>query len=418
MRAQRWAATAIALVAAFGGCRGDAPADSQGGATGDEASARSPAVPAQARGVRAGSERASGFREAGGTREWRWPRDHGAHPEYATEWWYTTGVVRTASGRRFGFELTFFRRGLVPPQASPIVVAAATDEGSSWRARDLILAHAAVTDVAGRRFAARQELERAARGWAGADTSGLNVWAGTWRLAADPDAEGDAFRLRVPPSSTNDAFGLDLRLSTTRPPVLHGDGGLSRKDARPVPHASWYVSLPRLETSGTLTIGGETFEVTGLTWLDHEFFSGGLAPDQVGWDWFSARLADGRDLMLFRLRDARGGTRFTAGTVTSPDGRSSRAVDARGATFEPLEHWRSPATGARYPVRWRASLPAERLEITTRTPLVEQELGGTDAAGFVYWEGLADYSGTWRGERITGEGYVEMTGYDAPIELR
>ncbi|MFN2431978.1 MAG: lipocalin family protein, partial [Gemmatimonadota bacterium] len=223
--------------------------------------------------------------------------------------------------------------------------------------------------------------------------------------------------LRVPRATTEGRLGLDLRLRTQRPPVLHGAGGLSSKDARAEPHASWYVSLPRLETSGTLSVEGERFEVSGSTWLDHEFFSGGLAPGQVGWDWFSARLEDGRDLMLFRLRRADGSTAFAAGTVTAADGRSSRALDLRGATFEPAQRW-TTAAGVTYPIAWRVRLPAEDLTLRTRTPLHGQEVESGRGVGFGYWEGIVDYAGTWRGSAVRGEGYVEMTGYDRPVELR
>jgi len=393
-----------------------------------------------------GAECPDGFRRAQGAREWTFPRDHGAHRAYATEWWYATGILRTREGRRFGYELTFFRRGLVPrpgrrgheaggsargprtaatPEPGPAAAAAravsqsgerspSQTPSSPWRARDLILAHAAVTDVAGRRFVVADRLERAAHGWAGADTLGMDVWIGDWRAAA---AEG-GFALRVPPESTGGSLGLDVRLASTRPPVLHGRGGLSPKDAGPRPHASWYVSLPRLQTRGSLTVEGESFEVSGHTWMDHEFFSGGLAEGQVGWDWFSARLEDGRDLMLFRVRSREGGGDHVAGTVTSADGLSSRALRIRRAEFEPLERWTSPSTGATYPVAWRVRLPAEGLELRTRTPLVDQEVETEAGVGFAYWEGLAEYTGSWSGERVRGEGYVEMTGYDAPVDLR
>jgi predicted secreted hydrolase len=296
---------------------------------------------------------------------------------------------------------------------------------SPWRARDLILAHAAITDVEGRWFLVDHRASRAAQGWAGADTSRMNVWLEDWRISdgaahgrdgAIPEVDA-GFMLKVPDSSTTGRFGLDLRLGSRRPPVLHGAAGLSPTDGRPEPHASWYLSLPRLESQGTLTVDGERFQVSGFTWMDHEFFSGGLSEGQVGWDWFSARLQDGRDLMLYRMRRHDGSTDYLAGTIVSADGASWRAVDPRGATFQPMARWTSPAGGASYPIAWRVRLPAERLELETRTPLPAQELR-TEGVTFNYWEGLVDYEGTWGGEQVRGEGYLEMTGYEAPLELQ
>jgi predicted secreted hydrolase len=379
--------------------------------------------------VRATAPRdSSRFRMARGTRSWSFPHDHAAHREYATEWWYTTGIVRTAEGRLFGYEVTFFRSGLEPPAApgepgelpapgrgpaSRAHEASPASARSPWRARDLVLAHVALSDVARGRFLFDQRLERAAHGWAGADTAEMRVWVGDWRVAW----EGESLVLQVPPESTNESFGLDLELTPTGPPVLHGAGGLSVKDDREDPHASWYVSLPRLQTRGRLTVRGQSFTVEGATWLDHEFFSGGLSDGQVGWDWFSCRLEDGRDLMLFRLRGARGETDYAAGTIVSGDG-TWRAADMRGATFEGGGLWKSEGSGASYPLRWRVRLPAEGLELTSRTPLAPQEVVARDDVGFTYWEGLVSYQGRWQGEEVRGEGYVEMTGYSKPVRFR
>jgi predicted secreted hydrolase len=353
------------------------------------------------------------FQTARGTRVWRFPRDHAAHPAYGTEWWYATGIVRTPEGRLFGYELTFFRVGLAPPRAGEPLGAPPPPPISPWRARDLLLAHAAVTDVEGRRFVVEESFERAARGWAGADTLEMDVWIGGWRAAG----WREGFVLTIPAASTGGRLGLELSLRSPRPPVLHGRGGLSTKDARAEPHASWYASLPRLETSGRLSVGGESFPVVGVTWMDHEFFSGGLSGKQAGWDWFSCRLEGGRDLMLFRLRTSGGETDHVAGTVSAADGETWRSLQTAGAAFEPLERWTSPASGANYPTAWRIRLPAEGLELRSRTPLAEQEVVAKESVGFSYWEGLVAYTGVWKGEELRGEGYVEMTGYDAPVRL-
>jgi predicted secreted hydrolase len=352
---------------------------------------------------------AAGFERAAGSRAWRFPRDHGAHPAYETEWWYLTGIVRDASGRRFGYQVTFFRVGLPAGRPEAAQAAAAL---SPWRARDLILAHAAVTDVQGRRLSFADRADRAVLGFAFADTAGLDVAVGAWRLRG---RDGE-MTVRIPADETA-RIGLDLTLRAERPPVLHGDGGLTAKGSGPDAGASWYVSVPRLRTEGALHAGGRRHAVSGTSWMDHEFFTGGLAPGQEGWDWLSLRLEDGRDVMLYRLRGAGGATDFALGTATARDGTAARPLDAAGAVFQPRECWRSPATGVEYPVAWRIELPREDLALEVRTPVEAQEIPSRESVGFSYWEGLVDAAGRWEGRSVRGEGYLEMTGYDRPLRL-
>ncbi|HEY7530265.1 MAG TPA: lipocalin-like domain-containing protein [Gemmatimonadota bacterium] len=372
----------------------------------------------------AGGDTVGGFARASGTRAWRFPRDHGSHPAYETEWWYVTGIVRDGSGRRFGYQVTFFRVGLPGAGSSGSADAGAAREADSsaasaqpprptspWRARDLIVAHAAITDVERRRLLFADRADRAALGFAVADTADLDVGVGTWRFRR----RDGSMLVRVPPGP--EGIGLELALRPLRPPVLHGEGGLAAKGAGPGAGASWYVSLPRLATDGVLEIAGAAHRVSGTSWMDHEFFTGGLAAGQEGWDWLSLRLEDGRDVMLYRLR--RGGERtdYALGTVAGAEGAEGRPLDLSGAVFEPLERWRSPDTGALYPVAWRVALPGEELSLEIRTPVASQEVPSRASVGFAYWEGLVDASGTWRGDAVRGEGYLEMTGYDRPLRL-
>jgi predicted secreted hydrolase len=222
--------------------------------------------------------------------------------------------------------------------------------------------------------------------------------------------------VRIPADETA-RIGLDLTLRAERPPVLHGDGGLTAKGSGPDAGASWYVSVPRLRTEGALHAGGRRHAVSGTSWMDHEFFTGGLAPGQEGWDWLSLRLEDGRDVMLYRLRGAGGATDFALGTATARDGTAARPLDAAGAVFQPRERWRSPATGVEYPVAWRIELPREDLALEVRTPVEAQEIPSRESVGFSYWEGLVDAAGRWEGRSVRGEGYLEMTGYDRPLRL-
>jgi predicted secreted hydrolase len=333
-----------------------------------------------------------GFRRADAPRAWRFPADHGSHPSFQTEWWYFTGALADTAGGRFGYELTFFRFALA--EETPA-------EASAWRARDLILAHLAVTDVGARRFHMDEAVQRAAVGLAGADEDSLHVWLGSWRAVQ----RGAGFSLRAEGAE----IGLDLVLRPRGAPVLHGEAGLSWKSADR-DHASYYYSLPRLATVGTISVEGRAHRVEGTTWMDHEFFSGAGTPVQgLGWDWFSCRLDDGRDLMLYLLRHP-DGERYRAGTLVEADG-SSRALDTSDLTATPTRWWTSPDTGRRYPVAWRLDAAAEDLALEVEALLDGQEIHAEATVGFAYWEGLCSYRGRVGGRRAAGEGYVELTGY-------
>jgi predicted secreted hydrolase len=332
------------------------------------------------------------FRKADRPWDWEFPRDHGSHAEFQTEWWYFTGSVRDDAGDRFGYELTFFRFALsrdLPANAS------------KWRARDLILAHFAITDVERGRFFLAEDLQRAAAGLAGAEPGNLNVWMGGWSARA----EGDAFVVRA---GNEGEHRIDLRLVPERAPILHGEDGLSWKRADKT-HASYYYSIPRLRTSGAMELEGRQFEVEGMTWMDQEFFTGDTPVEGLGWDWFSCRLDDGRDLMLYLLRYP-DGTLYRSGTLVERDG-SHRALDTAEMTLEPGRRWTSPDTGSAYPVEWDIHLPNEQMTLRVEALLDGQEVHAEETVGFAYWEGLSAYSGEIAGEAITGEGYVELTGY-------
>lgn len=339
---------------------------------------------------------APGFLRAEAPRTWSFPRDHGAHPGYATEWWYFTGSVYDTEGFHYGFELTFFRVGLRPD---------AVPSTSPWRANDLVLAHFAVTEVTWERFAAFERIQRAAAGLAGVDSTRLNVWIGDWSAEQRDDG---TIHLRASEGS----MGIDLELVSTRPVVLHGENGLSWKTDEhqgPRAQASHYASLTRLQTSGVMVVGGHPRRVSGMTWMDQEFFTGDTPREGLGWDWFSARLADGRDLVLYRVRRD-GEADATFGTLVEIDGRS-RSLDTTGARFVPGATWSSPDTGAVYPIEWEIELPAESARLSVRALLPQQEVHAQETVGFAYWEGISRYDGTWGEMPIDGEGYVELTGY-------
>jgi predicted secreted hydrolase len=331
---------------------------------------------------------------ADGTRGWSFPRDHGSHPEHRTEWWYFTGILAADDGRRFGYQLTFFRQGIVP---------VADDPANPWSVRDLHLAHFTLTDVREGSFQFGERVSRAGPGLAGAATEGLCAWVLDWSAAAD----GEFFTL----IAREGAVGIRLSLRPRRPPVLHGSGGLSRKGPAPG-QASWYASVTDLETTGTVRAAdGTEVAVRGASWFDHEFGSGQLADDLAGWDWFGLRLSDGRALMIYRLR-RRDGTAAPAssGTLVGADG-TVRHLTRDEVAIEQLATWRSPRSGAHYPARWRVLVPAAGIALELSPLVPDQELRTGRSTGVTYWEGAVAGSGTAAGAPVAAQGYAELTGY-------
>lgn len=331
-----------------------------------------------------------GWKIAEPTRGISLPADHVSHPDYKIEWWYYTGNLDTRDGRRFGYQLTFFRVGVneQPPNAS------------RWAVRDLHIAHFAISDLGAGRFHVFDRLQREGAGWAGAATDRYRVWNGEWSASANADGSHQLHAW-----DRESGISLDLRLTNTAHWVGHGAGGYSRKGADPA-NASEYYSLPRLATQGVLTIDGRTQDVSGSSWMDHEFGSSVLEADQIGWDWFGLQLADGRDLMLYQMR-RRDGSRdpFSSGTLVSPDGTVVH-LKRDDYTLEPRETWRSPKSGAVYPIRWQVTIPSQHLSFEVKAAMADQELHTPRSTGVTYWEGAVDIVGNG-----TGRGYMELTGY-------
>ena len=343
------------------------------------------------------------FQPATAGYRYEFPRDHGSHPTYRTEWWYYTGHLQSKSGRAFGFELTFFRRGVPPDKIKTLP--------SKWSVKDLYLAHFAVTDITGKRFHFSEKFSREGLGKAGADESRLRVWIDDWRAEAATDAIGAHTLVAHDKTHT-----LTLTLQPAKPLVTHGAAGISRK-GKEVGQASHYYSFTRLTTTGSLTIDGEQFEVTGLTWMDHEFGSSELGAEQVGWDWFSIQLEDNTELMLYRMRRKDGSSdQASSGTFVSPDGRT-RHLEVTDFQIESTATWTSSESKATYPSRWKLTFPSLDLTLDV-TPLVaDQELRTSRSTKVSYWEGAVAVTGTKHGKPIKGQGYVELTGYAERLKM-
>jgi predicted secreted hydrolase len=336
------------------------------------------------------------FHQALHPREWSFPRDHGRHDGFKTEWWYFTGNLRErTTNRLFGYQLTFFRSAFTPPPA--------TTRPSPWATTDLYFAHAALADVTGKRFLFTDRLSRARPGLAFASDQTLDVTLKDWSANLD----GDTMRLL----SRDDQFNLDLTTRPGRGPVLQGPGGLNPKGTN-VGQASYYYSVTRMPTTGTITVAGKTFDVQGLSWMDHEFSSHPLAENQIGWDWLALTMNDGTDLMLYRLRDKSGQADYLSGTRIDPAGKS-HLLTSKDITLTPAGQWKSPASGGAYPRQWAATVHnGPRLTIKPR--LENQELATPNSGDIHYYEGTVEV--TDDAGKPLGEGYMEMTGYAKPLK--
>ncbi len=323
----------------------------------------------------------------------QFPRDFGSHPDLHTEWWYITGHAKTAAGREFGFQVTFFRSRVEATQGMR----------SAFAAKNLVFAHAAVTDLEGRVLLHDQRIARAGFGVAQASEADTDVRIRDWSLAR----EGGIYVARIPAGE----FSLDLRFTPTQPVLLQGNAGLSRKGPEES-QASYYYSEPQLKAQGKLALKGQAFEVNGAAWLDHEWSEALMHPEAVGWDWIGMNLDDGSALTAFHLRRADGSALWAGGSFRPRDGvaRIFRNDEVR---FDSLKTWESPRTQAKYPTQWRVQTPAGGFEV--RALLDDQELDSRGSTGGVYWEGLSDLLDA-QGRRV-GRGYLEMTGYAAPLKL-
>jgi predicted secreted hydrolase len=338
----------------------------------------------------------TGFAHVDGPIPLSFPADHGAHPSYQTEWWYYTGNLATAQGRRFGYQLTFFRRALSPLDNLQ-------ERQSDWAASQAYLAHFALTDVGGQNFHSQARLSRGAAGLAGVQADPLRVWIENWFASMSNDSTHHIF-------ADGEGRKIDLVLDDMKGPVLQGDRGYSRKGPQ-AGNASIYYSLTRMESSGTVQVDGVSYDVTGLSWMDREFSTSALAPNQVGWDWFSLQLDNNVELMFYNMRLDDGTIDpMSNGTVIDRDGKT-QLLDLTEFQITSTGTWKSPHSGAVYPSGWHIAVPSQDISLDIEPLLADQELN----VSLTYWEGAVKISGRHNGQVVSGFGYVELTGYKASI---
>lgn len=327
-----------------------------------------------------GSDAPAGFAEPLQPRPFRFPEDHGEHPDFRTEWWYFTGNLGD-----FGYELTLFRQALLTPMQALI------PRHSAWAARHAYLGHFTISDLRAGHFAQFEQISRAALDLAGC--ADRRVWLHDWTIRWNSARE---FHIQAEESG----YAIDLQLQSSKPPVLQGDEGLSRKGPEPG-QASYYYSLTRLQTKGQLRTPARTTRVSGTSWMDREWSTRPLASNLRGWDWFALQLEDGCEIMVYQLRDRDGKpTEYSSGVVVGTQGES-QPVSASDIHLKVTDSWTSPLDGTRYPAGWELDVAGYHLKIRPR--LSNQELTGAAR----YWEGAVSVSGT-----ATGVGYVELVGYN------
>ena len=335
----------------------------------------------------------AGFAHATADLQLRFPRDYGSHPDFRTEWWYVTGWLETDAGETLGFQATFFRSRPSAADANP----------SAFAPRQLLIGHCAISDPAQGRLWLDQRIRRGGMGLAGAQQGDTRVWIDDWELSRG----ATGYQLGVAASD----FALRLQLQATQPPMLNGVEGLSRKGPSPL-SASAYYSEPQLRVSGRIGRRHVDSGVHGEAWLDHEWSSDYLEPDATGWDWVGINLRDGGALMAFRIRNAQGQALWTGATLRESSGHV-RTYGGGDVAFTAGRRWRSGRTGVSYPVAWRLRVGTRVFDVV---PLMDdQENDARASSGVLYWEGAVQLE---QQDRSVGRGYLELTGYDAPLRLR
>ncbi|NNG01879.1 MAG: carotenoid 1,2-hydratase [Desulfobacteraceae bacterium] len=321
-------------------------------------------------------------------RKFIFPDDNGPHNGFQTEWWYYTGNLSAPDGRRFGYQFTLFRRAMTASSGDK------EPPASTWRTRHVFIGHLAVTDVDKDTFYHFERFSREGAGLAGATSKPYRVWLENWVVREETDA------VRI--TAVENGLSLELILSPEKPHVLNGKDGLSQKGPG-VGNASYYFSQTRLATTGKITVNDDNFSVKGFSWLDREWSTSALGPEQTGWDWFALQLNDGRDIMLYQIRDKDNrGDEYSSGTIILPDG-GSQPLGPEDFVIDILDEWRSRETGVEYPIKWKLAIKPLGLELVV-TPLIKDQ---EHTNRLVYWEGAVKVDSDHAG----GYGYVELVGY-------
>jgi predicted secreted hydrolase len=346
----------------------------------------------------------TGYLSVTGPCNLEFPRDHGPHSGYRTEWWYYTGNLQAASGEKYGFQLTFFRSQIRPPadlrrRAQP---------ASAWRTQQIYMAHSAISNLADKQHLQAELVARGALGMAGADRVGdtTTIFLKDWSARIGPDRH----LLKV----QTDEFTFEMVLTPEKPPVMHGTAGYSRK-GQTADKATCYYSFSRFSTRGKLSIDENVVQVTGSAWMDHEYGTDILGSGIKGWDWFSLQLSDNTEVMVFLVKSKKGEIEPTSSATVIGQKDLKRHLHSDDFKVTVLETWKSPNSKAVYPAAWRLQIFPESLELMIKPNLADQEMLTIGSTGTIYWEGSVSAAGTKGGKPLTGVGYIELTGYAEPF---
>jgi predicted secreted hydrolase len=339
-----------------------------------------------------GNTDTAGFKRADKPRNFIFPADNGPHPDFKTEWWYYTGNLNAQDGRHFGYELTFFRIAVSPDSVQL---------QSDWATNQFYMAHFTVTDVRNRKFYDYQRFSRAALQMAGAQANPYNVWLYDWRVVG-----GDKHADTVYVQAADSGVAINLKLLASKPPILEGNNGLSQKGTSSG-NASYYYSIPRFHTKGTVEIHGHKYAVYGKSWMDREWSTSMLEKNLAGWDWFSLQLDNGWDVMYYQLRKTDGQPASTSdGSLIDPQGKKTN-LPFGAVKLATTGTWKSPTDGATYPSGWNLTVPEKKIDLVITPYIPNQEL----TTSVRYWEGCVQIKGSMNGKPVDGSGYVELTGY-------
>jgi predicted secreted hydrolase len=349
-----------------------------------------------------------GYFRANGPREFVFPEDHGPHPGFKTEWWYYTGNVFTEEGRQFGYQFTIFRSQLNPPDSGEVGPA----QGADWNTDQLYLGHFAISDVQEENHVFDERYSRGAAGLAGAQVEPYRIWLEDWSIERlNPENSDDKnFPVQITAEMENGA-SINFNITPAKPLTLQGEDGFDKKGPEEG-NASYYLSFTRMDTEGTIQVGGQEFEVEGQSWMDHEWSTSALDREQEGWDWFSLQFSNGYDMMYYQLRNKDGSvSSFTVGSLIDPEGNKT-TITPEDVKLEILDRWESPHSGSRYPSEWVLEIPGENIRLELATLFDDQEMD----VSVRYYEGTLDVKGSMNGEEIGGQGFIEMTGYEGNEE--
>jgi len=345
-----------------------------------------------------------GYLRATGPREFIFPDDHGPHPGYRTEWWYYTGNLFTEDGRQFGYQFTIFRNQLNPPAGDADSLA----YGKDWNTNQLYLGHFAIADVENEDHVFEERYSRGAAGLAGAQVAPYRIWLEDWEInrMESNGANDKNFPVKIT-AKMEDGTSIDVTVDPIKPLILQGEQGYDRK-GEGQGNASYYLSFTRMETEGSITKDGQVFDVSGSSWMDHEWSTSALSENQEGWDWFSIQLSNGYDLMYYQLRNNDGSvSKFTTGSLIGPDGEKT-TIGPNDVTLDVRDSWESRHSKSIYPSSWQMKIPKADLTLDLQ-PLFPDQVMDVSVR---YYEGTLSVSGSMNGKEIGGNGFIEMTGYE------